>query len=405
MSSTVPQKRILCVYAHPDDEVFCSGGTIAKYAQAGAEIMVVSATKGDAGQIRDAAIATRRTLGQARERELQLSCARLGAQTALCLDYPDGTLKDIPLETLAEPITQIIRQFQPDVIITFGPDGGYGHPDHIAISEATTLAAQHAGDPQRYSAQLTEKGLQPFRPGALFHTYFPQHPILMIESLSKWLMETSNVRSTQMGGLANITEFVRALLLFAEETTLLRYSSDRMDINWYPSGFYIIEQGEEPKDLYLILSGTAQAILEREDGSLTLLAELNAGDFFGERGIATRQKRSAHVVSKDNVTCLVLSGTEAVNFGGRGKQSSLHGKDLIEQTNPAELTPAALGYTHCLDVMENVYTKVSAMSAHRTQYPIMPDMFPLHILQELLGYEYFVQVLPKPEIKTDLFAA
>src|SRR5919109_1556734 len=79
--------RILGVFAHPDDETFCAGGTLAKYAADGAEIMIVSATRGDAGQIRDARAATRRTLGQVREHELRLACERLGVRHAVCLDY------------------------------------------------------------------------------------------------------------------------------------------------------------------------------------------------------------------------------------------------------------------------------------------------------------------------------
>jgi LmbE family N-acetylglucosaminyl deacetylase len=72
--------RLLGLYAHPDDETFCTGGTFARYVEQGAEVMVVSATRGEAGQIRDAGIATRRTIGQVRERELRLACTRLGVQ-------------------------------------------------------------------------------------------------------------------------------------------------------------------------------------------------------------------------------------------------------------------------------------------------------------------------------------
>src|SRR5438132_8957638 len=93
-TNTSHPPRILGVFAHPDDETFCAGGTLAKYAAAGAEIMVVSATRGQAGQIRDARVATRRTLGQVRERELHLAWARLGVRHAACLDYEDGALMD-----------------------------------------------------------------------------------------------------------------------------------------------------------------------------------------------------------------------------------------------------------------------------------------------------------------------
>src|SRR5574341_1391701 len=115
--------KLLGVFAHPDDEVFCAGGTFAKYAAEGAEVMVVSVTRGDAGQIRDAQAATRRTMGSVREQELQGSCRALGVQKCLCLVYGDGTLKDLNLSFLTEHVTQIIRSFRPDVVISCGEDG------------------------------------------------------------------------------------------------------------------------------------------------------------------------------------------------------------------------------------------------------------------------------------------
>jgi len=87
--------RLLGVYAHPDDETFCVGGTLAKYAATGADIMVVSATQGEAGQIRDAHAATRRTLGEVRAQEMQQACHRLGVQHVVCLDYGDGQLSHL----------------------------------------------------------------------------------------------------------------------------------------------------------------------------------------------------------------------------------------------------------------------------------------------------------------------
>src|SRR5690349_15200816 len=174
--------RILGVFAHPDDESFCAGGTFAKYAEDGAEIMVISATRGDAGQIRDARAATRRTLGQVRESELRAACERLGIQHVVCLDYGDGTLKDVEPELLVRDVTWIVRSFQPDVVITFGPDGGYGHPDHIAIGAATTAACALAGDPAAFPDQL-DAGLAPHTPAALYHSHFPRSPLLLHQRL------------------------------------------------------------------------------------------------------------------------------------------------------------------------------------------------------------------------------
>src|SRR3954453_15734972 len=84
--------RILGVFAHPDDETLCAGGTLAKYASAGADVRVVSLTKGGAGQIRDAGVATRATLTAVREKEFHAAGKQLGVTETRCLDYPDGEL-------------------------------------------------------------------------------------------------------------------------------------------------------------------------------------------------------------------------------------------------------------------------------------------------------------------------
>ena len=136
--------RLLGVFAHPDDETFCAGGTFARYAEQGAEIMVVSATRGQAGQIRDAAVGDRRTIAAVREAELHLACERLGITTVRCLDHVDGTLADAEFAALVDEVAEVIGEFRPDVVITFGPDGGYGHPDHVTISAVTTAACQQA---------------------------------------------------------------------------------------------------------------------------------------------------------------------------------------------------------------------------------------------------------------------
>ena len=139
--------RLLGVFAHPDDETFCAGGTFARYAGQGAEIMVVSATRGQAGQIRDAAAGTRRTIAAVREAELRLACERLGITKVRCLDHVDGTLADAGFPALVDEMAEVIGEFRPDVVITFGPDGGYGHPDHVTISAVTTAACQRAAGP------------------------------------------------------------------------------------------------------------------------------------------------------------------------------------------------------------------------------------------------------------------
>jgi LmbE family N-acetylglucosaminyl deacetylase len=121
MKSEIPRPaRLLGVFAHPDDEIFCAGGTFAKYARAGAVTMVVSATRGEAGQIRDAAAATRRTLGTVREAELRQAGVTLGVTSTRCLSYKDGGLQDVDPSVLSSELAVLISTFQPDAAVTFG---------------------------------------------------------------------------------------------------------------------------------------------------------------------------------------------------------------------------------------------------------------------------------------------
>jgi LmbE family N-acetylglucosaminyl deacetylase len=391
MKKTTTPLKILGIFAHPDDEVFCAGGTFARYADEGADVMVVSATKGDAGQIRDARIATRRSLGTVRARELQESCRKLGIQHCQCLDYGDGTLRDMDINILIEDVTRIIREFKPDVVITFGEDGAYGHPDHIAISIATTQACQLSGMFTEFPHQI-RNGLMPHTPARLYHSHFPRSRMLMADRLAQWLTEIQN-------SFAGSADFARALLLFAEETTLLNYSSDHIDVNWYPAGFFIIEQGEVAKHLYLVLSGRAQAVVESEDGTLYVVNELGVGKFFGERALALGQRRMSHVIAAENTTCLVFSSESPLAFLGRGADASITGE---EGDASDDISASQSPVTTCIDVTDYVEQKVAAMAAHRTQYPITPDMFPMSMMREMLGKEHFVRVLPPREVETTL---
>lgn len=385
------QLRILGVFAHPDDETFCAGGTIARYAAAGAAVMVVSATPGDAGQIRDARAATRRTLGKVRAEELKHACHQLGVQHVACLGYGDGTLKDDYHHSLVRDVTHIIREFRPDIVITFGDDGAYGHPDHIAIGAATDEAFRLAAAEQHFPEQIAE-GLTAHAAASLYHSYFPRNHRLLLNQLSQWLAH----RDARFRGTA---EFAHGLMLFADESKALGYTSDHIKVAWYPAGFYIIEQGEPATSLYLILSGRAEVLEETDAGKFNKLNELGPGDFFGEQGLAFNKPRNASVVALESVSCLVLSPGEPTAFAGRGTnaQYAMHTGDM-----PAGLTD--IRATTCIDVTLFIPQKMAAIAAHRTQYPILPDMFPQSMLNELLGKEYFVRVYPPFKLEVEFHA-
>jgi LmbE family N-acetylglucosaminyl deacetylase len=394
-NTTIVQQpmRILGIFAHPDDESFCAGGTLASYVASGAKVMVVSATQGEAGQIRSVGAATRRTLGRVREEEFQRACQRLGVQHAVCLNYSDGMLQEVDQKVLIREIVEIIRTFRPDVVITFGHDGGYGHPDHIAISTATTMACAQSGEYNQFPEQLVA-GLLPHRPAQLYHSHFPQQHQLLFEQLAHWLVQ----RKTRFRGTP---EFAYMLSLLCEEATLLRYSSDHFDVNWYPKGFSIIEQREHSHSLYLILSGTADAIREDLDGTQHVLTRLEAGAFFGEEGVAYQKPYNAHVVAVENVTCLVFSPKAPTAFQGRGEDAHLTGC----ARNFEQDEEYSVRVTTCFDVRSYCQQKIEAIAAHHSQFPIVSDLLPLAIFQELMGREYFVSIPLFSEVEPGLRAS
>ncbi len=139
------RRKLMAVLAHPDDESLGVGGTLAKYAAEGVEVSVVTATRGDGGRFRGrprghAEHPGQDALGTIREAELRAAATALGVRDVSVLGYPDQHLdRADPREAIGR-IAAHIRRFRPDVLVTFGADGGYGHPDHIAISQFATAA-------------------------------------------------------------------------------------------------------------------------------------------------------------------------------------------------------------------------------------------------------------------------
>jgi LmbE family N-acetylglucosaminyl deacetylase len=135
------KRKLLAVLAHPDDESLGFGGTLAKYSAEGVETHLVTATRGEAGRFGAFGKgADPAEVGGARVAELRAAAATLGISEVSLLNYPDGALDRVEPSTAIHAIAAHIRRIQPDVIVTFGPDGAYGHPDHIAISQFTTAA-------------------------------------------------------------------------------------------------------------------------------------------------------------------------------------------------------------------------------------------------------------------------
>ena len=124
---------LLAVFAHPDDEAYRPGGTLALLAGRGVTVHLLTATRGEAGSCGDPPLCNREELPAVRERELRCACAALGIQPAILLDCRDGHLSEANPEQVITQILQMVRRVGAEVILTFGPDGLSGHPDHIAI--------------------------------------------------------------------------------------------------------------------------------------------------------------------------------------------------------------------------------------------------------------------------------
>jgi len=151
------QLKLMCVLAHPDDESLGNGGILAKYAADGVETHLVTATRGERGWFgNESDYPGMEALGKIREAELLAAARVLDIRRVEFLDYLDGDLDQAqPAEVIAK-ITGLLRSVRPDVVITFGPDGAYGHPDHIAICQFTTAAIVEAANPTSlYHCDLT----------------------------------------------------------------------------------------------------------------------------------------------------------------------------------------------------------------------------------------------------------
>ncbi|MEX2144576.1 MAG: PIG-L deacetylase family protein [Anaerolineales bacterium] len=172
---THPNKTILAVLAHPDDESFGMGGTLALYASKGVDVHLICATRGEAGLVDAEFMKGFKSIAELREAELNCAAKALGLKSVSYLDYRDSgmvghednhhrdSLFNAPVDKVAEKIVAHIRRLQPQVVLTFDEVGGYHHPDHIAINLATVRAFQAAGASDDYP-----KAGKPFQPEKLY---------------------------------------------------------------------------------------------------------------------------------------------------------------------------------------------------------------------------------------------
>jgi N-acetyl-1-D-myo-inositol-2-amino-2-deoxy-alpha-D-glucopyranoside deacetylase len=175
----------MAALAHPDDESFGAGGTLALYAQRGVQVHLVCATRGEAGQVSAECLQGFDSVADLRVSELRCAAGILGLAGVHFLDYRDSgmpgssdnqhprALAAAPVEEVAGRVAHLIRLLRPQVIITNDPIGGYKHPDHIAIHQATLRAFHLAGDP----TFVDPDGLPPYQPQKLYYQTIPKQAL------------------------------------------------------------------------------------------------------------------------------------------------------------------------------------------------------------------------------------
>ncbi len=179
----MPNRRLLISFAHPDDESFGLGALIGRYVAEGVEVVYLCATNGDVGTVSPEMLNGYSTIAELRLAELDAAAQVLGLSAVRLLGYKDSGMMNSDTsqdpaslwatwqrdpDSVTRRVVEVIRQVQPQVVVTFNKYGGYGHPDHIAIQRATVAAFRLAGDPE-----YRIDDLPPYTPQKLYYNAFP----------------------------------------------------------------------------------------------------------------------------------------------------------------------------------------------------------------------------------------
>jgi LmbE family N-acetylglucosaminyl deacetylase len=182
--------RLMTVLAHPDDESLGMGGTLVRAAAEGIETYVVTATRGQSGRYKEHRKGSPEhpgpeRLGELREAELRAAAKVLGVREVTLLDYMDGDLDRVDPREAVTKIAAHVRRVRPQVVATFAPDGAYGHPDHIAISQLATAAMVAAADPAHAPG-----GAKPHAVAKLYYMAWPEPALAAYQEAFKVLTST-----------------------------------------------------------------------------------------------------------------------------------------------------------------------------------------------------------------------
>jgi len=141
---------LVAIFAHPDDEAFGTGGTLIKYAREGVAVHLIMATGGEAGRVANPNVTATLPFSLLREQELRRACQHYSLAQLHMLGYLDGQTAIVPPAEPVFKIVKLLRQIKPQVVMSFGPEGVYGHFDHLVVHRWATAAVELAADPAKW---------------------------------------------------------------------------------------------------------------------------------------------------------------------------------------------------------------------------------------------------------------
>lgn len=245
VTNATPTRRLLIAFAHPDDESFGLGALIGRYVAEGVEVYYLCATDGDVGTVSPELLEGYTSVRELRLAELDRASAILGFRRVYKLGYRDSGMMGAPTnddpaslwytgqhqpEAVERRVVEVIREVQPQVIITFNKYGGYGHPDHIAIQRATTKAFALAADP------AYDTGQPAYAPQKLYYTSIPRR-------LLQWRITRLRMRGEDPRRLGRNKDIDMLAILEHVEPTHARVAVHRYFGIWDAASAAHVSQG------------------------------------------------------------------------------------------------------------------------------------------------------------------
>ncbi len=238
-SLTGEKLSLLAVFAHPEDESFGPAGTLAKYASEGVQVSLIAATRSARPEL---AVLAASPLDDAtlRSRDRLCSCRASGIRRACFFDYAPGELRELDPLVVEDQLVRLIREIEPQVIITFGPQGLAGDEDHRIINRLTHAAFRDAGDPLKFADHFRE-GLDTFTPQKLYYCVLPSSLV------NRWgIQDLHSVPDDEVTTVVDISSYGEAMrnALYchrSKELDFIRWLIEEEQVDWDREYYSLVE--------------------------------------------------------------------------------------------------------------------------------------------------------------------